>query len=484
LEKSREHRPGVDPEGLIPLYAQLKMLIMDDIVQGRYGPSGRLPTEFELCEIYSLSRTPVSRALAELADEGVLIRQRRRGTHVNPHWRPRASGEERELRVMVPEGPWEDLFHRAAAPDMRLSIATVGLSELRESLIRAVAEGRGPDLGILDSVWVPEFAASGFLKPLEDVDPEWVTGVYEMDFLHTFDTVTHLDGHVLAVPAEANVAGVWYRRTVLDRAGVDGLSTWQELVAAGEAVAGTVPTPIVLPGGSRADEATSYCALAFLAGNGVRVIQNGLVTLHSSATVACLEFLRDLVRRRLVPEESVAYDRDRPIKRLGQGEAAICFGGSYQAPALAAASGTSPERIWETFGFTGMPQGPQGGAPSLAGAMVHAIFRQAANPQPAMELIERLVSDEILVDMSRDTGQVPLRRTSFPVIAAESALHATTLDLLGKAVVRPPAAAYARVSSQIQVMVESALTGRLDPVDASSRAAEMIGAITGLPLDR
>ncbi|MGH3450956.1 MAG: hypothetical protein ACRDQW_09525, partial [Haloechinothrix sp.] len=70
------------------------------------------------------------------------------------------------------------------------------------------------------------------------------------------------------------------------------------------------------------------------------------VTLHSAATVECLEFLRDLVRRGLIPQSVVTYEWDQPIRELGQGRAAICFGGSYEAPALAAAAGLSAEKVW------------------------------------------------------------------------------------------------------------------------------------------
>ena len=59
----------------------------------------------------------------------------------------------------------------AARPDMRLSLATVDLNELHSVFVHAVAEARAPDLAILDSVWVTEFANSGFLYPLEDLDP-------------------------------------------------------------------------------------------------------------------------------------------------------------------------------------------------------------------------------------------------------------------------------------------------------------------------
>jgi hypothetical protein len=35
---------------------------------------------------------------------------------------------------------------------------------------------------------------------------------------------------------------------------------------------------------------------------------------------------------------------------------------------------------------------------------------------------------------------------------------------------------------QLQVMLEAVLTGRLEPAAAVARAAELIGAVTGLPV--
>ena len=68
----------IDPEQPLPVYVQLKALLLDEIVRGAFGHDGQLPTEHELCRQYAVSRTPVHRALAELADQGVILRHRRR----------------------------------------------------------------------------------------------------------------------------------------------------------------------------------------------------------------------------------------------------------------------------------------------------------------------------------------------------------------------------------------------------------------------
>jgi multiple sugar transport system substrate-binding protein len=99
----------IDPAQPIPIYFQLKTLLLEEILSGRYGPGGRLPTEHEICGLYGISRTPVTRALSELAQDGVICRHRRRGSFVNPHWVQRQP-DGRELRIIVPEGPWEAMI--------------------------------------------------------------------------------------------------------------------------------------------------------------------------------------------------------------------------------------------------------------------------------------------------------------------------------------------------------------------------------------
>jgi multiple sugar transport system substrate-binding protein len=52
---------AIDPKLAIPVYFQLKTLLLEEILEGRYGPDGRLPTEHELCQRHRISRTPVTR---------------------------------------------------------------------------------------------------------------------------------------------------------------------------------------------------------------------------------------------------------------------------------------------------------------------------------------------------------------------------------------------------------------------------------------
>lgn len=72
----------IDRESPLPLYYQLKQLIVDKLDSGEWKPGDLVPSEQELQETYGLSRTTVRQALAELTFEGRFTRHRGQGTFV------------------------------------------------------------------------------------------------------------------------------------------------------------------------------------------------------------------------------------------------------------------------------------------------------------------------------------------------------------------------------------------------------------------
>lgn len=67
----------------IPLYFQLKELIMSEIKNGNYKSGSLIPTEKELSEAFQISRTTVRQAITELVQEGWLYRVKSKGTFVS-----------------------------------------------------------------------------------------------------------------------------------------------------------------------------------------------------------------------------------------------------------------------------------------------------------------------------------------------------------------------------------------------------------------
>lgn len=63
-------------------YAVVARDLMEGIASGRYPVGSLLPTEFELCDLYDVSRHTVRAAINELAGQGLVSRRKRVGTRV------------------------------------------------------------------------------------------------------------------------------------------------------------------------------------------------------------------------------------------------------------------------------------------------------------------------------------------------------------------------------------------------------------------
>jgi GntR family transcriptional regulator len=72
----------LDRNSPLPLYFQLKQILLEGINAGEWKPGGLIPGEHDLEEQYQVSRTVVRQTLSELVNEGYLERHRGRGTFV------------------------------------------------------------------------------------------------------------------------------------------------------------------------------------------------------------------------------------------------------------------------------------------------------------------------------------------------------------------------------------------------------------------
>jgi len=104
---------GVDARQPTPLYHQIYTILRDEIVSGGYANGAILPSEFELTRQYGVSRVTAKRALNELAAEGLVSRERGRGTVV------RFEAPSPPVRASV-EGLLENLLQMGLKTEVRL----------------------------------------------------------------------------------------------------------------------------------------------------------------------------------------------------------------------------------------------------------------------------------------------------------------------------------------------------------------------------
>ena len=73
---------SIDKNSPVPYYYQLEQLLREKVENGRLKPGDALPSEAELCSTFMVSRTVVRQALNKLCQDGIVYKQKGKGTFV------------------------------------------------------------------------------------------------------------------------------------------------------------------------------------------------------------------------------------------------------------------------------------------------------------------------------------------------------------------------------------------------------------------
>lgn len=471
----------LDPTSPLPLYDQLRADLLARINAGEFRPGERIPTEHEICDIYGVSRTTARQAMMLLADDGVIQRARRRGSIVAPQWRSTPEGS--RVEIVMSDQARAGQIRSSINPERNVTIDVVPYDEIHEHLMRAVAEGDAPDIAMIDHVWIAQFAENHMIYPLDELNPSWMTDLVTNDLHPSIADGYRYEGSIFAVPEEVNLAGIWYDMDALRSIGADVPTTWHELldVAATMRDAGMTEFPITMPGGEAARETTTYCLAAMLASNGTTIMDD-TVHLDSSEAVATLRLIRQFIEEGLMNPDVIGNHWLAGPRDLASGKAAIAIGGSYESQHLARELGLSESAVGDRYRFTSFPAGPSGQPANAVGGMGHVIFRQSSDPHRAMDVIETMMSEEVLRQRAAGHWTIPPLLSVIDPTSPASPFITETMNMLPNARTRPIVAGYQPVTRQLQRMVQTVISGSMRPAAAVERTAEFIGAITNTPL--
>ncbi len=488
----------IDRDRPEPVAHQLATLIRQQIERGELQPGDRLPTELEFCERLGISRTPVRRALRRLMEQGFIARYPGRGTFVSIPPAGSSRIEPEDLTITLTGDRWCWPLQQAAAlwndehPEnpVRLHFRIVDFPKLRGHLTMAVAQGTVSDISLIDSVWIAEFAERGYLHALNAIDHH-VAEEIAADLIAPVRSLHYLHGSLYAIPAEADLALLWYRKDWFGQEGLAPPQTWAEWLHCARHFQsplvrsryGHGPHPLAFVASPKAGETTTYQLLPVLWSAGADVIAGGKVVLNSAAARRAVAFVADLVTRyRIAGPDVIEMPWNGPALAFAAGAVAMAIGGSYERSLIQAAAGWDDGEFQQRVGLAPIPAGPDGAPATLLGGLSYAIFRQSRRPLLALEILARAARPSIIRDFCLRTGQNPPTRSGVQALAHdEDPFHQATSQLTAYARSRWPLVEYDRVSAQVARMFESAIRGELTPDEAVARAAAVIAGITGLP---
>lgn len=104
----------LDSTSIIPLYHQLKEILIETIEKGELMPGEKIPSENQLCSQYSVSRNTAKKAIDDLVQDGILMRIQGKGTFISkPKIEQSLSGFYSFSKVMEEKGlqPKDVILH-------------------------------------------------------------------------------------------------------------------------------------------------------------------------------------------------------------------------------------------------------------------------------------------------------------------------------------------------------------------------------------
>jgi len=319
-----------------------------------------------------------------------------------------------------------------------------------------------PDILQLDVIWAPEFAAAGWLLPLDGRLGD------DADFFPATMEANTWQGQLYAVPWFLDVGMLYWRTDLLDAAP----ATLSELkAAAAEARAsGQVSYGWVWQGARYEGLVTVF--LELLASHGGSMLdRNGDVAVDSPAGVRALTDLCDAVEQGLSPRESLTWHEEETRFAFQMGRALFMRNWPY---AYALMERGDDSRVAGRFDVAPMPAGEQGRSAATLGGAQLAINARSDVPEEAWRLIEFLTHPDRMIERARAAGNLPPRPSLYERDELRAALPMPAESIqrvVEHAVARPATPVYTQLSLILQLSLHRALSGQQEPEAALSDAA-------------
>jgi multiple sugar transport system substrate-binding protein len=358
----------------------------------------------------------------------------------------------------------------AQNPDIKIDVVEgPNASNLIEDLYTAsFLLGDSPyDLVMMDVVWLPKFAAAGWLLDLTDRIP----AADLADFMPADLNGGRYNGRLYRLPIRSDAQLLFYRKDWLEQAGLQPPETFDELIAASKALqnAGTAQWGYVWQG--RQFEGLAAVFVDILAGSGGFWVNPTTleVGLDRPEAIAAVQFLHNTISEGVSPPGVTNYQHEDARRLFQAGEVAFMHNWPYAYPL----SNAEDSPVRGKFGIRLMVHAPGLSSAACLGGWGIGIAKNSAHPDAALRVAQFYASPEAQRLSSLENGYLPTRRSLYsdPAILAQYPYFANMMTVIDQAVLRPPVAQYAQASDILQRYLSAAITNRMSAEAAMQAAA-------------
>jgi multiple sugar transport system substrate-binding protein len=357
----------------------------------------------------------------------------------------------------------------AANPEAKVNITAIPWDAAHDKIATAIAGRQTPDVSLVGTTFMAEFAKSGALDPTPSIIDR------NQFFPGGWDT-TVVGGTSYGVPWYVETRLLFYRTDLAHRAGVDAPTNWAELTEFATAMkqrAGAKWGVRLEPGGKGAWQ--TFMPFAWQAGASITDESGTKFTLDSPEMVKALEFYRAFFAGQLSPATL-----SRPGE-LEQGFVSGSFGAFFSGPwhmALIREQGGAA--FADKWAVARVPREKEG--TSFVGGGDLVVFKDAKNRDAAWKFVQYLTRPEVQVKWYGEVGDLPSVKSAWQdqKLSGDRLLK-TFGEQLEEAKSPPAIATWEQVATVIDTQIEKVVNAGVAPADAAKTMQQEATSIgTGL----
>lgn len=285
---------------------------------------------------------------------------------------------DRAVKAALPR--WNKLH-----PDMPVKLVSLQIEDHHNAMTTALAAGAHlPDVMAIDFGYIGIFAESRGLEDL--LQPPYSAGQYRSQFVaYTYPQATNSRGNLAAMPADIGPGTLFYRKDLMDKAGVseaDLTASWESYIAAGKKLKAATGVYLL----SRASDLKDIYIRANLKdGDGIYFGDKGKVLVDTPRFVKAFE-LAKAARLAGIDSKTVIWTSEWS-EGFKRNKVATQMTGSWLSGHLAKWLAPDSKGQWRSANLPG-------GALASYGGSFYAIPKKAGNKAGGWEFIKFLTTNK------------------------------------------------------------------------------------------
>jgi multiple sugar transport system substrate-binding protein len=353
----------------------------------------------------------------------------------------------------------------AANPDIKVRVTPVSWDVAHDKLLTSIAGGKTPDVSLVGTTWMAEFAETGALAETPD-------SIDKDAFLPNAWKTVSVDGTDYGVPWYVETRVLYYRTDLAKKAGwTHAPRTWDELkqlAADYKSKAGTAHGIALAPNNWQ-----ELIPFAWQAGSTVAT-PDGAFSLDDEGMVKALTFDKSFFEDGLTPQR-VPQGFD-VTQGFVNGSDPMFFSGPWHLALIRDQGGAKLNGKWDV---ALMPKGTDGRTSFLGGGDL-AVFENSKNKDAAWKFVEYLSQPDVQAKWFSTVGDLPSVKAAYDngKLASDPQLKLFRQQL-DDASPPPVLPKWEEVASSINDVQEKVTTGGMSPEQGAKemqQEAESIAA--------